>query len=121
MKRKQWKSVPLPFQGQKKGFVRYFSEAVKEYPSNVTYVDLFGGSGLLSHTVKCVHPNAKVIYNDYDNFRQRLEAIPQTNKILDELRALNLQTPRNKRIKVSNRMLSAKYLKELTNEVLWVG
>ncbi|AFR36540.1 DNA methyltransferase [Riemerella anatipestifer] len=110
--RKQWKSAPLPFQGQKRGFIRHFSQAVKEYPNNAIYIDLFGGSGLLSHTVKCVHPNAKVIYNDYDNFRKRLEAIPKTNQILDELRALNLQTPRGKKIEGAEREAVFKILKK---------
>ncbi|MGV4535531.1 DNA adenine methylase [Ornithobacterium rhinotracheale] len=96
MKRKQFKSAPLPFQGQKRNFVKHFKEALKGFPSNAIYVDLFGGSGLLSHTVKCVHPEAKVVYNDFDNFQKRLKAIPETNKILEELRALNLKTPRSK-------------------------
>ncbi|MRJ11706.1 DNA adenine methylase [Ornithobacterium rhinotracheale] len=99
MKRKEFKSAPLPFQGQKRNFVKHFKAALKDYPSNATYVDLFGGSGLLSHTVKCVHPEAKVVYNDFDNFQNRLKAIPETNKILEELRALNLKTPRGKIIK----------------------
>ena len=96
VKRKQWKWSPLPFQGQKRRFVKDFSEVLKEYPSNATYVDLFGGSGLLSHTVKCIHPNAKVVFNDFDNFSKRLKTISQTNQILEELRALNLETPRKK-------------------------
>lgn len=98
-KRKQWKSSPLPFQGRKRFFVSDFSKALEKFPSDATYVDLFGGSGLLSHTVKSVHPNANVIYNDYDNFQKRLKAIPETNRILQELRDLNLKTPRNKIIK----------------------
>ncbi|MDY3352219.1 DNA adenine methylase [Riemerella anatipestifer] len=122
-KRKQWKSAPLPFQGQKRGFVRHFSEAVKKYPSNAIYVDLFGGSGLLSHTVKCVHPDAKVVYNDYDNFRKRLEAIPKTNNILNELRALNLQTPRGKKIDRVEREAVCEVLRKANNRgfVNWIS
>lgn len=95
---KQFKSAPLPFQGQKRFFIREFTKSLANYPSHGTYVDLFGGSGLLSHTVKQVHPEARVVFNDYDNFSQRLAAIPQTNRLLEELRALNLETPRGKKI-----------------------
>jgi len=43
---------PLPFQGQKRKFTREFANALGQYPRDGVYVDLFGGSGLLSHTVK---------------------------------------------------------------------
>ncbi|MBU2526241.1 MAG: DNA adenine methylase [Bacteroidetes bacterium] len=76
--KKRWKTAPLPFQGQKRFFVRHFEEALKGYPPNAVYVDLFGGSGLLSHTVKARHPDARVVYNDYDGYSERLAAIPQT-------------------------------------------
>ena len=95
---KKYKQAPLPFQGQKRRFLKEFEKALQEYPSNGIYVDLFGGSGLLSHTVKRLYPNATVIYNDFDDYHKRLEGIPQTNIILDEIRALNLTTPENKRI-----------------------
>lgn len=51
---------PLPFQGQKRKFTREFAIALDKYPSNGVYIDLFGGSGLLSHTVKSVYPGARV-------------------------------------------------------------
>lgn len=100
---KIFKQAPLPFQGQKRNFIKYFKEALKNYPSDATYVDLFGGSGLLSHTVKSQFPYAKVVYNDFDNYRQRLENIPSTNAILDKLRALDISTPRGKIIKGEDR------------------
>lgn len=122
-KRKEWKSAPLPFQGQKRFFIKHFKEALKNYPADATYVDLFGGSGLLSHTVKCVHPNAKVVYNDFDNYNKRLESIPQTNRILEELRGLNLQTPRNKKIEGVERDLVCGVLKRANERgyVDWIS
>lgn len=56
--------APLPFQGQKRRFLKPFKEALNEFPADAVYIDLFGGSGLLSHTVKDYYPDAKVIYND---------------------------------------------------------
>src|SRR5690606_31268545 len=49
---KNYKQAPLPFQGQKRRFINDFTAALKNYPENTVYVDQFGGSGLLSHTVK---------------------------------------------------------------------
>ena len=54
--------APLPFQGQKRRFLKPFRTALEDFPDDAIYVDLFGGSGLLSHTVKQMYPDAKVIY-----------------------------------------------------------
>lgn len=89
-------SAPLPFEGQKRRFVRRFRELLGSYPDDVTIVDLFGGSGLLSHVARRTKPGARVVYNDFDNFRRRLAAIPQTNALLAELRAMTAQEPRKK-------------------------
>jgi hypothetical protein len=85
---KNYSQSPLPFQGQKRKFVKHFKEALKAFPDKATYVDLFGGSGLLSHTIKQEKPMARVIWNDYDNFARRLECIPITNEILAQLRSI---------------------------------
>lgn len=50
---RNFKCAPLPFMGQKRFFVRDFSEVLGKLKKEVdTVVDLFGGSGLLSHTAK---------------------------------------------------------------------
>ena len=69
-----------------------------QFPDNTVFVDLFGGSGLLSHITKCVRPDAVVVYNDFDNYRQRLANIPATNVLLSDLRRITEGEPRNKRI-----------------------
>lgn len=88
MRKKTYTSAPLPFMGQKRRFVKEFRKVLAEYPDDVTIVDLFGGSGILSHTAKAVKPNATIIYNDFDNYRKRLEHIPHTNALLDKIRPL---------------------------------
>lgn len=80
--------APLPFQGQKRRFLKPFKEALKEFPADAIYVDLFGGSGLLSHTVKQYFPNVKVIYNDFDNYSHRLENVDKTNELLSDIRVI---------------------------------
>lgn len=95
---KKYTQAPLPFQGQKRRFIKEFRKALNSYPEDAVYVDLFGGSGLLSHTVKSKYPKATVIYNDFDNYRKRLNAIPETNNILEKLRIILADFPRGKRI-----------------------
>ena len=81
--RVRYTSAPLPFQGQKRMFVREFARVLEEtFRGRTLFVDLFGGSGLLSRTIKDTLPDARVIYNDFDNYSDRLAQIPQTNAIL---------------------------------------
>ena len=94
--RKQYLSAPLPFVGQKRMFAKEFIKVLEHYPEDALFVDLFGGSGLLSHITKCRKPDATVVYNDYDNYRRRLENIPQTNALLAKIRPLAASTPRQK-------------------------
>ncbi len=94
----EYLSAPLPFVGQKRMFAQKFKEVLKEYPDNSVFVDLFGGSGLLSHITKREKPNATVIYNDYDNYRMRLNNINRTNALLSDLRKFTIDCPRQKLI-----------------------
>lgn len=94
--RKQYLSAPLPFVGQKRMFAKEFIKVLGHYPDTAVFVDLFGGSGLLSHITKCQRPDATVVYNDFDNYRRRLENIPRTNALLDQIRAIAGSTPRHK-------------------------
>lgn len=96
--RKQYLSAPLPFVGQKRMFAKEFIKVLKQYPEGTVFVDLFGGSGLLSHITKCQRPDATVVYNDFDNYRQRLANIPRTNKLLADLREIAIDIPRYKPI-----------------------
>lgn len=95
---KLYLSAPLPFVGQKRMFAKHFIEVVKQYPSGTIFVDLFGGSGLLSHITKHFHPESRVIYNDFDNYRHRIENIDRTNRLLALIRPIASQFPRHKPI-----------------------
>ena len=96
--RKMYLSAPLPFVGQKRMFAKEFIKVLGQFPASTVFVDLFGGSGLLSHITKCVRPDATVVYNDFDNYRRRLANIPATNVLLSDLRRIAEGTPRDKRI-----------------------
>ena len=90
---KTFSQAPLPFQGQKRKFLKDFKSALDQFSSNATYVDLFGGSGFLSHTVKQHLPDAKVIYNDFDGYSYRLDNVEITNAILHDIREITKDLP----------------------------
>lgn len=96
--KKLYLSAPLPFVGQKRMFAREFINVLKQYPEDTIFVDLFGGSGLLSHITKHEKPKSTVVYNDFDNYRHRLANIPRTNALLADLRAILAGSPRHKLI-----------------------
>ena len=95
---KNYTQSPLPFQGQKRKFLNHVKQVLTNSSEDATYVDLFGGSGILSHTVKQLKPNAKVVYNDYDDFSKRLASVAQTNVLLDKIRAITNGLPKDKLI-----------------------
>lgn len=80
-------------------FAREFIKVLGQFPEDTVFVDLFGGSGLLSHITKCQKPGATVIYNDFDNYRYRLENIPRTNTLLADLRTIVQGVPKHGCIK----------------------
>ena len=96
--KKLYLSAPLPFQGQKRMFAKEYIKVLQQFPDSTTFVDLFGGSGLLSHIAKFQKPNSTVVYNDFDGYRLRLEHIPQTNALLSRLRSILCDYPRKKAI-----------------------
>ncbi len=92
-------SAPLPFMGQKRMFAREYIKVLEQFKDKAVFVDLFGGSGLLSHITKCKRPDATVVYNDFDGYRERLANIPRTNLLLADLRGIAKDVPRLKPIK----------------------
>lgn len=97
--RKMYLSAPLPFMGQKRMFAREYIKVLEQFKDKAVFVDLFGGSGLLSHITKCKRPDATVVYNDFDGYRERLANIPRTNLLLADLRGIAKDVPRLKPIK----------------------
>lgn len=93
---KNYNQSPLPFQGQKRRFQKEFKHALKEFETASVFVDLFGGSGLLSRWVKETYPEATVVYNDYDNYSARVSNIERTNALLAEFRVILADAPADK-------------------------
>ena len=92
------KQAPLPFTGQKRQFLKQFTQVLDQHIDNDgqgwTIVDVFGGSGLLSHAAKQAKPQAEIIYNDFDNYSNRLLAIGDTNRLRQKLITLLKDIPK---------------------------
>ena len=84
-KENKYLKAPLPFQGQKRFFMKEFKNVLEKTQGVKIVVDLFGGSGLLSRIAKDTLLGARVIYNDFDNYTQRILNIKTTNKILKDI------------------------------------
>ncbi len=94
-----YKCAPLPFMGQKRYFIRDFTEVLEQVEGQIdTVVDLFGGSGLLSHTAKHVLPGCRVVYNDFDRYDRRLAAVEDTNAILKAIKERLIGVEPNQRL-----------------------
>lgn len=100
---KTYSQAPLPFVGQKRMFASEFRKVLKRFSDKTVFIDLFGGSGLLSHITKRERPDATVIYNDHDNYRERLGNIHRTNELLEDLRETAKGYPWHKKITGSMR------------------
>lgn len=98
MCKKVYKSAPLPFQGQKRRFISDLCDVLTRFDNVDTVIDLFGGSGLLAHTVKRARPELNVIFNDYDNYCERLANISRTNELLGKIRLMTKDAPQDKRM-----------------------
>ena len=113
MKEKMFKTAPLPFQGQKRRFAGAFvslMQEIKEKGTQTVFVDLFGGSGLLSHIAKRINPNCKVVYNDFDNYTQRLRNIDKTNRLLKDIREVLSNYPDSKKVNEEKRSIILKII-----------
>lgn len=109
-------SAPLPFVGQKRMFAKQFIEVIKQYPAGTVFVDLFGGSGLLSHITRHFHPESRVVYNDFDNYRHRINNIGRTNRLLSLIRPISERFERNKPITGESREQIFKLLEQEERE-----
>lgn len=98
----KFKQAPLPFIGQKRRFLKNFetllNQCIADDGKGWTIVDVFGGSGLLAHTAKQLKPQARVIYNDFDNYAERLKHIDDTNRLRKIIFDLLKDLPREKRL-----------------------
>lgn len=53
--------------------------------SETIFIDCFGGSGLISHNIKQWYPSNRVVWNDYDNYQERLNHLDTTERLRQEM------------------------------------
>ena len=106
---------PIPSQGNKKLWKNKFIDIIKEMGEYDIYVDLFGGSGILSHWVKHIFPSSTVIYNDFDKYEDRCKQIKETNEILTRCREVCKDLKKKQQIDEEKTKEIKKIFKEYSN------
>ena len=107
--------------GQKRYFLRDFADVLERVEGEIdTVVDLFGGSGLLSHTAKRVLPGCRVIYNDFDRYDRRLAAVEDTNAILATIKERLTGLEPNERLSEALRSEVLAIVEGAQNRLGWV-
>ncbi|MFQ1022809.1 hypothetical protein ACIWO4_05815 [Avibacterium paragallinarum] len=128
---RHFSQAPLPFVGQKRLFLNAFKQVLHEHipddGEGWTIVDAFGGSGLLSHVAKRIKPKARVIYNDFDGYADRLKHISDTNRLRAELIQIvgdivpkNKRLDNNKKQEIINKINDFKGFKDLNTIASWL-
>ena len=79
MKKYHYSQAPLPFVGQKRMFASEFRKVLKRFSDRTVFVDLFGGSGLLSHITKRERPDATWEWRE--EFPERIIAKGGTGRV----------------------------------------
>ncbi|MFT0806334.1 hypothetical protein U0W77_11080 [Avibacterium paragallinarum] len=126
-----YKQAPLPFVGQKRMFLNAFKQVLNDNIPNDgagwTIIDTFGGSGLLSYMAKRIKPKARVIYNDFDGYADRLKHISDTNRLRAELIQIvgdivpkNKRLDNNKKQEIINKINDFKGFKDLNTIASWL-
>lgn len=98
--KQNYNKAPLPFLGQKAKFLQKLEERLGDFDlsGEVIFVDVFGGSGLLSHRVKQLYPHARVIWNDYDNYFERLQHRDETSELVQQLARFRSTVPHPRKL-----------------------
>lgn len=72
---------PLPFVGHKGHWGSELTEIARNLPPETIVFDVFGGSGICAHYIKAARPDLTVVWNDFDNYRRRLDNIQKTENL----------------------------------------
>lgn len=104
----RYNKPPLPFMGNKRNMLMHIRKVLEtmredgQIDSETIFIDCFGGSGLISHNIKQWYPSNRVIWNDYDNYQERLNHINTTDQLRQEiakiLQAREPQTLKNAKL-----------------------
>ncbi|MCT6875594.1 hypothetical protein [Frischella perrara] len=111
---KKYNKAPLPFQGQKRNFLKIFNRELEKLCGDGDgwiIIDVFGGSGLLAHNAKYTCRKARVLFNDYDNYTERLLNINKTDQLRRRLRKITGNKKRCSPLNIETKNQVINYLK----------
>lgn len=109
---------PLAFMGNKRNMVKHIKQVLQHMQSEgmindeTIFLDIFGGSGLISHNIKVWYPQNEVIWNDFDNYQERLDNIKDTEKLREELYKMLKDKPYRKKLDKETRQKVIDFLEE---------
>lgn len=98
----RYNQPPLSFMGNKRNMLKHIKAVLAtmredgQIDSETIFIDCFGGSGLISHNIKQWYPSNRVIWNDYDNYQERLNHIDTTEQLRQEMAKIINDTIPNK-------------------------
>lgn len=87
----RYRRPPLPFMGNKRNMLKHIKAVLEtmqedgQIDSETIFIDCFGGSGLISHNIKQWYPSNRVVWNDYDNYQERLNHLDTTEQLRQEM------------------------------------
>lgn len=85
--------------GNKRNMLKYIKAVLEtmqedgQIDSETIFIDYFGGSGLVSHNIKQWYPSNRVVWNDYDNYQERLNHLDTTEQLRQEMAKIINDTP----------------------------
>ena len=94
----RYNQPPLPFMGNKRNMLKHIKAVLEtmqedgQIDRETIFIDCFGGSGLISHNIKQWYPSNRVIWNDYDNYQERLNHLDTTEQLRQEIEKITNDT-----------------------------
>lgn len=80
-KNRDFREPPLAFSGNKKYWAAELMDEAALLPAGATVWDVFGGSGVCARCIKDARPDVRVIWNDFDNYSERLRHIAESEEL----------------------------------------
>ena len=118
----------IPFIGSKWKYRNKLYEILKNnnFDFNKEYLiyDIFGGSGALSLIFKCMCPNSKIVFNDYDEIitdkqgNNKIDiSINKSNKIINEIKNNIDSNKQNNKAKIIESLKVREVLNKYSNDI----